>query len=346
MDYKIATYKASKNTDFAGNPFIECLPDRLSAEDFWEQVQDEVEVPDNLAELDNETLEEKAANIMKSVSPTSIYYDVYCDLLRTLKIGYQERNPLSPETKKWQQKAATASYRRTRTSAPALKFTGYSGMGKTTLTEAVLTVLDPVIIHPADGPLGKEVIQIVYLKVNIPGDSSTKDICLDLFEQIDGILKLEGKDRYSVQYEHSTRTKCIRALVTLCSTLLIGMIIFDEMQNICIAKANEKNLVFKFFDKLTNEAKVPTLKIGTSKADNLTDAEFSNAKRLGVPHDWKNYSLNDPDWKNLVEYAWNYQLLPKFTELTPELRTAIYNYTWGIPHCLFFLIEQAELVST
>ena len=345
MTYKTATYIPSDNPDFAGNPFIESLPLRLGSDDFWEKVQDEAVVPDNFLDLSTETLEDMAANIMDSVCTTSIYYDVYCDLLRTIKVGYKSRNPKSDDVKNWQQRVATSTYKRTRSTAPSLKFTGYSGLGKTTVVDSVLGLIDQVMIHPTEGPMAEEVTQIVYLKVNIPGDSDIKDICLDLFEQIDGILGLEGKDSYHSMYHDKTRNKCIKGLTTACTTLLVGMIIFDEMQNICIAKANEKKLIFKFFDRLTNEAKVPTLKIGTSKANRLTDDEFSNARRLGVPYDWKNYAIADPDWNTLVVYAWSYQLLPEYVELTEEWKIKIYDLTRGIPHCLFFLIEQANVLG-
>lgn len=345
MSYKIANYTPSDNPDYRGNPFIECLPIRLSADDFWDLVQNEAIPPENLSKFSTETLENMASNIMDSVCTTSIYYDVYCDLLGTLKVGYKDRNPVKDETKKWQQKIATSNYKRRRSTAPSLKFTGYSGLGKTTLVDSVLELIDPVLIHPADGPMGKEVVQIVYLKVNIPGDSDTKDICLDLFEQIDGILGLDGKDSYHSMYFEKSRSICIKGLAKVCTSLLVGMIIFDEMQNVCLAKPNEKSLIFKFFDKLTNEAKVPTLKIGTSKADKLTDDEFSNARRLGIPYDWKNYSNNHEDWKTLVDYVWSYQLLPLYVPLTPQFQKQIYHLTRGIPHCLFFLIEQANVLG-
>ncbi|WJG10258.1 ATP-binding protein [Aliiglaciecola sp. LCG003] len=345
MTYKIAKYTPSDNPDYKGNPYIESLPLRLNPDDFWERVQDEAYAPEDLSKFSTETLEGMASNIMESVCTTSIYYDVYCDLLGTIKVGYKNRNPLNEDVKKWQQKIATTTYKRTRTTAPSLKFTGYSGLGKTTLVDSVLGLIEPVLIHPSDGPLNEERVQIVYLKVNIPGDSNTKDICLDLFEQIDGILGLKGKDSYHSMYCDKSRSDCIKGLVKICTTLLVGMIIFDEMQNICTAVANEKNLIFKFFDKLTNEAKVPTLKIGTSKANKLTDSEFSNARRLGIPYDWKNYTINDTDWTTLVEYAWSYQLLPEFEPLTVRYKKKIYELTRGIPHCLFFLIEQANVLG-
>ncbi|QFI38799.1 ATP-binding protein [Moritella marina ATCC 15381] len=339
MSFQIAKYTLSKNSDYRGNPFIETLPMRLSASDFWDAVVDVVELPENIAELDVETLEQKAANIMKSVLPTSQYYDIYCDFLNILKEGYQERNPLNEDTQRWQNQVATENYHRTRTTAPSLKFTGFSGMGKTTLFNSLLTLIPPVLSHPKEGPMGKDVFQFVYIKVDIPGEADSKEICLIIAREIDKVL---GTTDYQIQYEKLTRKRCISKVITLCSTLLIGVIIFDEIQNICFASPNERKQIFTLFDQLTQVAHVPTVKIGTSKANRLSEKEFTNARRLGIPHEWVNFSKLDIDWKSLVEYAWDYQLLPEFIKLTPALENKIYSLTQGIPYCLFFLIEQTN----
>lgn len=338
MEFKEAVYTPSKNSDFAGNPYIETLPARLSAVGFWEKVNDLVEIPEDFEDLDVETLEQKSSNIMKSILPTSQYYDVYCDFLNILKEGLIERNPCDENTQKWQNQVATTNYVRTRTTAPSLKFTGYSGMGKTTLFDSVLTLIDPVIFHPKEGPLKEDTFHIVYIKVDIPADADSKEICLIIAAEIDKVFKTD----YEEKYEGLTRKRCIKKLVTLCSTLLIGVIIFDEIHNICFASANERAMIFMLFDQLTQVARIPTVKIGTSKANRLAEKEFTNARRLGIPHEWINFKKESTDWKSLVDYAWDYQLTPGFVELTDNIRTAIYKLTWGIPHCLFFLIEQTN----
>ncbi|WP_419554958.1 hypothetical protein [Pseudoalteromonas luteoviolacea] len=101
-------------------------------------------------------------------------------------------------------------------------------------------------------------------------------------------------------------------------------------------------MIFMLFDQLTQVARIPTVKIGTSKANRLAEKEFTNARRLGIPHEWRNFSIGSEDWKMLVEYAWDYQLTPDFTELNDEIFKKIYSLTLGIPHCLFFLVEQAN----
>ncbi len=211
-------------------------------------------------------------------------------------------------------------------------------MGKTTLINSILTLIPPVIEHPKEGPLKRETLQFVYIKIDIPSEATSREICLIIAAEIDKVIGTN----YRTQYEKLTRVRCINKVVTLCTSLLIGVIIFDEIHNICFASPNERKHIFTLFDQLTQVAKIPTIKIGTSKANSLSEKEFTNARRLGVPYEWKNYSKADQGWKLLLEYAWDYQLLPHFVPLTPILENKIYSLTQGIPHCLFFLIEQTN----
>lgn len=337
-EFQDAVYTTSANSDFEGNPFIECLPARMNINDFWDSLVRLAVVPDNFKKLDVETLEHKAANIMSSVMPTSLYFDLYCDFLNVLKEGYKERNPLNPDTIKWQNQVATSTFNGGRTTAPSIKFTGYSGVGKTTAFESILTTIPPVLVHPETGPMGQKLHQIVYIKINIPGEADAKIICLLIAREIDKVLGTN----YEEQYQKLIRKKCIQKIITLCTTLLVGVIIFDEIHNICFSSPNEQKLIFTLFDGLTQDAHVPTVKIGTTKANRLAEKEFTNARRLGIPHDWNNFKATDKDWKMLLQYAWSYQLTPEFCELTPDLEKQIYQLTQGIPHCLFYLIEQAN----
>ncbi|WP_394140363.1 ATP-binding protein [Vibrio chagasii] len=337
-EFKIAVYTTSLNSDFEGNPFIECLPARMNINDFWDSLVLPAVVPDNFKNLDVETLENKAANIMSSVMPTSLYYDLYCDFLNILKEGYKERNPLDPDTIKWQNQVATETFIRGRTTAPSIKLTGYSGVGKTTALESILTTIPPVLVHLETGPMDQKTLQIVYIKINIPGEADAKTICSLIARNIDKVLSTNYED----QYKPLNRKDTIQKIITLCTTLLIGVIIFDEIHNICFSAPNERKLIFTLFDGLTQDARVPTVKIGTSKANRLAEKEFADGRRLGIPHDWNNFKATDKDWKMLLQYAWSYQLTPEFCELTPILEKQIYQLTQGIPHCLFFLIEQAN----
>lgn len=338
-----ATYIENKHPKLKGNPFVESLPLRLDLETFWAETVREVELPDNLDDFDDETKEEFARDIMESVEPTSLYYEVYRDLLGLLKNGYKGRNPLNESTRAWQHQVANSLYARTKTTASSCAFTGYSGMGKTTLVDSVLSLIPPVIHHLADGPLGYEFNQIVYIKVNIPGDADLKQICLSIIGEIDKVAGTNIKDEYD-RKGRSTK-QCISRLVTMCTTQLVGMIIFDEIQNICLASPNAQKLVFTLFDRLANEAHVPTIKIGTTKANRLINKEFTNSRRLGIPIEWTNYQTHDDDWLLLLEYVWECQLLPVKLELTQDYKELVYKYTQGVAYCLFFLIEQANIIG-
>lgn len=336
-----ATYRPLTVAGLAGNPLAEAIPIRLSMEEFWEKVSDEISVPENINDIPDEDKELHAMDIMNSVSPTSLYYDVYCDLLNLLRMGYRNRNPLCEEWKKKQQIFATQPQKKVKTTGGAISFFGLSGMGKTTLVDSALSQIDQVIKHSKDGSYELEYMQIVYLKCDIAGSDDPKEICLKVLAEID---KITGED-VSAEYRRKKHTSknCIHKLVTRCSTLNIGMIIFDEVQNVELAKAGARKQLFSLFHKLNNESKIPVVSIGTSKASKIFQEEFTNVRRLGQPVEFFNYSKDDGDWKLLVEYAWDYQLIKNPLPLSSEIEDQIYNLAWGIPYCLFYLMEQANI---
>lgn len=343
MKFVEACYIENQHPKFRDNPFVEALPSRLNLEDFWQATVKDVQLPESIDDFDDETKEEFARDLMDSVQPTSLYFEVYRDILGILKNGYKNRNPKDDVTKVWQHQVATNIFVPTRTTAPSSTFTGYSGMGKTTLVDSVLSLIPPVIHHPANGPLGYECNQIVYIKVNITGDADLKQLCLSIIGEIDKVTGTNIKDEFE-QKKRNTKD-CISKLITICTTYLVGMIVFDEIQNICLAAPNAQKLVFTLFDRLSNEARVPTLKIGTTKANRLINNEFTNSRRLGVPIEWTNYRADEEDWLLLLEYAWECQLLPKKVKMNDAFEKLIYSYTQGVVYCLFFLIEQVNIMG-
>ena len=343
MNQDNISYFEKQHPRFYGNPFVESLPKRLNLEDFWNATVKDVELPEQLDRYDEEAKEEFARDIMDSVQPTSMYHGVYADVLALLKNGYKNRNPKDEKTQKWQHQVATNTFEQQKSTASSIILTGYSGMGKTTLIDSVLSQIPPIIHHQADGPLGFQCTQIVYIKVNIPGDADLKQICLAVIGEID---KIHGTEiRKSFEIKNRNTKDCISRLIALCTTHLVGMIIFDEIQNICLATPNAQKLVFTLFDRLANEAFVPTIKIGTTKANRLINNEFTNSRRLGASIEMLNFQREDEDWLLLVEYAWSQQLLPKKRSLTKADQELIYSYTQGIPYCLFFLIEQSNILG-
>jgi len=336
-----ATYRPLTVSGLTGNPLAEAIPLRLSMEEFWEKVADEISVPEDIANMPDEDKELHAMDIMNSVSPTSLYYDVYCDLVNLLRMGYRNRNPLCDEWKKKQQILATQLPKKVKTTGGAISFFGLSGMGKTTLVDSALSLLPQVIRHSKDGSYKLEYNQILYLKCDISGSDDPKEICLKVLAEIDKITGEEVADIY--RRKRHTAKNCIHKLVTRCSTLNIGMLIFDEVQNIELAKSSARKQLFSLFHKLNNESKIPVVSIGTSKASKIFQEEFTNVRRLGQPVEFFNYSPNDDDWKLLVEYVWDYQLVNSPQPLSQEIEQQIYNLTWGIPYCLFYLMEQANI---
>lgn len=342
MQIKKAVYQELKVRSLQGNPLAEAIHRRLSEEDFESLITNEIFVPDDLEEYSDYERELEAKAIMNSVSPTSLYYEVYCDFYNVLMTGYADRNPLSDEQRRRNNLISTGNYIPKKTSAECLMITGLSGVGKSTLLDAILNVFGPAVDHCKDGKYGQDFRQIIYLKCEIPANASALDICRKVLQQLYDLS--EGKNTNKLNKTKLTTTNdYIDRIVAGCSTHGVGVVIFDEVQNISFAQAGDKAKIFRLIRDLTNIAKIPVVNVGTTKAINVFKTEFGNIRRLGLPVEIVNFEQEEEDWQLLVEYAWSYQLTPKQQPLTSTISDYIYQLTRGVPYCLFFLIAEANV---
>jgi energy-coupling factor transporter ATP-binding protein EcfA2 len=340
-DVKITEYRDIKTRLLKGNPLAEAIHERLEEEDFEIAVGNEIYVPEDINEFSDSEKELEALSIMNTVSPTSIYYEAYCDFYNVLMMGYADRNPTLEATIIRNNTVSTGNYKPSKTTSECMIITGLSGVGKSTLIDSVVSVFDQTIPHSKNGKYEKEFTQITYIKCDIPGSANIKSVCRMIVQQIDFITGEKHWEDY--KKKRLLNDEYIERTVALCSTQMIGVIILDEVQNLSLAKAEEKAKILSLIHKLTNEAKVPVINVGTTKAIKVFQSEFMNIRRLGLPVDLLNFFEDEDDWKLLVEYAWDYQLIESPLPLDDDIRKVIYRLTVGIPHCLFFLISQANV---
>ena len=340
-DVKIAEYRDIKTRLLKGNPLAEVIHERLEEEDFEEAVSNEIYVPSDIGEFSDSEKELEALSIMNTVSPTSIYYEAYCDFYNVLMMGYADRNPRLEATIIRNNAVSTGNYTPSKTTSECMIMTGLSGIGKSTLIDSIVSQFDQTIQHSKHGKYEKDFRQITYIKCDIPGSANIKTVCRMIVKQIDKITGEKHWEDYKKR--RLLNDEYIERTVALCSTQMIGVIILDEIQNLSLAKVEEKAKILSLIHRLTNEAKVPVVNVGTTKAIKVFQSEFMNIRRLGLPVDLLNFFEDEEDWKLLVEYAWDYQLIESPLPLDDEIRKMIYRLTVGIPHCLFFLIAQANV---
>ncbi|RXE96010.1 ATP-binding protein [Pseudoalteromonas phenolica O-BC30] len=344
IEVKIMTvkYQNLKTRSLKGNPLAEAIHPRLNESEFEDMVTDEITVPDDIEEYSNYEKELEALSLMKTVSPTSMYYETYCDLYNVLMAGFMSRNPLSDEQKRYNNLISTRQIESEKTSSECMIVTGLSGTGKSTLMNTVLDIFEQTHSHTKDGKYGVSFQQIVYIKCDIPANASADGVCSRIIREIDKLTN-DGRSKDFKLTKGKKIEDTIDNIVAACSTLGLGMLIFDEVQNIAFASAGDKTKIFRLMNDMTNIAKIPVINIGTTKAIKTFETEFSNIRRLGLPVDLVNFKADEEDWQLLVEYAWSYQLVSAPLELTNEIRKVIYDFTQGVPYCLFYLISQANI---
>jgi len=96
-----AEYFPQRLEENQDNPLIEAIPRRLAPNQLIDAV---ARLPGfepaqrNWADFDRELLIKR---LERCVIPLSVYQDVYATVYTTLIAGYQDRNPMLPETREW-----------------------------------------------------------------------------------------------------------------------------------------------------------------------------------------------------------------------------------------------------
>ena len=124
----------------------------------------------------------------------------------------------------------------------------------------------------------------------------------------------------------------IQRMEQLASTYFIGALFIDELQHLNAAKTGGKDNMLNFFVNLINSIGIPVVFVGTNSMVNLFSDVMRNARRacgLGM-YDFKQPMQDDPVWDMLVDATWSYQWVQKPAQLTPEIRSVLYEHTQGI----------------
>lgn len=230
-----------------------------------------------------------------------------------------------------------------RSTASSMTLMGFSGIGKTTAIERVLSLYPQVILH--EHPLN--LMQVVWLKLNCPHDGSLKSLCLDFFLKMDSLL---GTNYYE---KFGNRRNSISSMVTQMGKIArlhcIGAIIIDEIQHLLATRDNNSEKMMNFFVTLINEVGVPVILIGTMRAKAVLQQDFRQARRGSGQGDmvWQQMKKDD-DWYLLIESLWEYQWIQKRTSLTEEINQTLYEESQGIVDIAvkLFALAQGRAIET
>ncbi|MDC2940722.1 ATP-binding protein [Bacillus thuringiensis] len=347
----IAQYQPQELVDYQGNPLIEALPSILSYEEAFNQLSFLPNYHEKERNLSDHHRFHALLRLTRFFQPIAQTLDLERRFSRFLRYGYVNRNPFQKQHIQVLNELHNQLVERNnlnlsadiRTTASSFTLMGFSGIGKSTAIERILSLYPQLIMHRH--PLNT--LQIVWLKLNCPHDGSLKSLCQNFFEKID---KLIGTN-YLESYGKSSNS--ISSMVTRMGQIsrlhCVGALIIDEIQHLLAATGDASEKMMNFFVTLINEIGIPVMIIGTMRARSLLQKDFRQARRGSGQGDmvWQQMS-NKEDWEVLITSMWDYQWTKQYVELNQDLLDVIYEESQGITDIAIklFLLAQGRAIET
>jgi hypothetical protein len=366
-----ATYKEQLIPEYKGNPLIEALPPLWTKGEVEQMLSYFPYYDTSQRALATELRLHLLENAREFFIPQGIHYEIHLSISNMLRRGYIDRNPVlrgmwSTQLEKIAQ-IGDRLPRRTflRSKARGLCIVGPGGVGKSTAVENVLSLYPQVITHTRYKEQDFILKQLVWVKLQCPNDGSLRSLCVSFLEEVDDILGTN----YIKSYSAARRTvdALLSVMARVASNHFLGVIAFDEIQDLSEAKSGGAARMLNFFVQLENTLGIPFILIGTPKAEALFSGEFRQARRVSEQGDiyWrpmreiaekehsKNPDTADPDWSDFVRAMWKYWYLTKDRKLPkdlirePVVRT-LYEKSKGITALvvtIFFLAQRRAITS-
>lgn len=357
-DVEEANYKPQMLTEYTHNPFIEALPPIFSEDD----VLDRFMVTPRISEQDKQSETNIRYHVLKRVKnfiqPLPIHFEVERRLSTLIRRGYLARNPLDKsfleriralhhlrEDEEQAHKYIDERLNHIRSTADSLSIIGISGIGKTTAIERLLLMYPQVIKHQVyeEQPFNKT--QIVWLKIDCPYDGSLSTLCKSFFKAIDDLLGTRYLEKFG--YLNRVTSTMLLHMTSLASMYGIGVLVIDEIQHLLHAK-NDQEEMLNFFVTLSNTVGIPTVLIGTSKAQQLFKGNFRQARRAASDGAviWDRMDEKSEEWEFFLETLWELQCLKTRSPLTEDVKKTFYEECQGITSVavnLFILAQERAL---
>jgi AAA domain len=366
-----ATYSEQMIPEYQGNPLIESLPPLWTMEEVERMLSYFPPYNPQQTKLADEVRIHLLENAREFFIPQGIHYEIHLSISNMLRRGYIDRNPVKPglwaaqgsKVKQLENRMQRRAFLRSK--ARGLCIVGLGGVGKSTAVENILSLYPQVITHTSYK--GQDLIlkQLVWVKLQCPSDGSLRGLCINYLEEVDDILGTNYIRYYGVGRRNVDELLLIMARVA--SNHFLGVIVFDEIQDLSEAKSGGATRMLNFFVQLENTLGIPFILIGTPKAKALFSGEFRQARRISEQGDiyWrpmreiaekeKSDAPNaiDPDWNAFVRAMWRYWYLRKPHLLADPLLEdqvvrELYQVSKGITALvvtIFFLAQRRAITS-
>ncbi len=352
-----AVYKEQELEEYALNPFIEALPPIFNEEDVIEKFTVLPQISDKDRNKPNNLRYHIIKRAKNFIQPLPIHLELERRISSLIRRGYLSRNPVD---KKFLQNLRILNglddnsikendlkdeLVNIRSTADSLSIIGISGIGKTTAIERLLLMYPQVIKHFEYKGNNLTRTQIVWLKIDCPYDGNVSTLCKNFFSAIDDILGTRYLEKFG--YSNRVTSTMLINMTKLAWRYGIGVLVIDEIQHLLNTK-NDMEEMLNFFVTLTNTVGIPTILIGTSKAQKIFKGNFRQARRAASEGSimWDRMKRDSEEWYFFLESIWDFQGLREITQLTNKLIDVFYDECQGITAVavnLFLLAQERAL---
>jgi hypothetical protein len=345
-----ANYIEQRVPDYRGNPLIEALPP-IYTERYDVMKALTTDPGHNESEREDEAgyRVHSIGRLFRYFQPLTIHFEIENKISLAIRQSYISKNPATSGYAAALAEGAEAIRQNnlnaiTGANSTAFGFTiiGMSGVGKTTAIEKVLALYPQVILHTQYDNVSMFLTQLVWAKLDCPFDGSLKQLCLEFFDYVDGLLGTDYTKMFSVY--RMTADQMLPKMAQIARNHCLGLLVIDEIQHLDQAKSGGQAKMLNFFVTLVNKVGVPVVLIGTNKALPILQSEFRQARRSSGQGAlfWERME-NDISWDIMLRAMWKNQWTQKRAELTEELKNTLYDESQGIIDIAIKLYAMAQV---
>lgn len=194
------------------------------------------------------------------------------------------------------------------------------------MLEQVLNYFPNVIEHDEyEGQSMEQKLQIVWLKVDCPNNSSVRDLCEEILLALDLAV---GSRRAAPE---KTIGKLTRQIEQRIKTNFLGILVIDEMQRLVFKRTGGENNLLNFLHSLVNKLGVPLFFCANPPFDETLARTLKAARRAesGGYFVMEPLARNSDGWNSFIHELWELHWTNVSTELTDHLNDKIFELSVG-----------------
>lgn len=343
-------YKDQIIDEYNNNPFIQALPTIRDKEEIVNILSQNLKIPKKELELNEYVRIHMLQRIYKGVFQVlPIHIKVFNMIDTLMRQGYVDRNPFNPEyirhINKLGNKLINKDFSMSVnsnfvTTASCGLLIGFSGMGKTRIVNKILEKTPQLIYHNRYNNVDFNTMQVTWIKLEAPHNSSLKALSLSFIMKIDELIGSRNMERYAVK--NLSVDAMLPIMGQLANNINLGLLVIDELQHL----NKNTSQIMNYFVALMNTFGVPILLIGTPACYDMLTGELRIARRVTGSGEiiWNNMT-NDKEFRLFMNGIWKNQYVRNKTKLDEEMVNLFYEKTQGISDLVVKLFVNTQKVA-